>query len=158
TIVYFGIVAGILYVWVLRKAVKAGQDNRKYSNKAVRLLGEMVHSLKEVTLRNKSGEVAEVVLEVRKHASEARANRSFLGAIPRYVLEAGLIGGLGIGGAIGWFQASAAGDPNPVNGALAAVALFGVAGFRIVPSLTRFQTIMAQTGANLPFAQDVMRE
>ncbi|WP_256841768.1 ABC transporter ATP-binding protein [Ornithinimicrobium cryptoxanthini] len=158
TIIYFGLVAGVLYVWVLRKAVQAGQDNRTYSNKAVRLLGEMVHSLKEVTLRNKSGEVAEVVLSVRKRASEARANQSFLGAIPRYVLEAGLIGGLGIGGAIGWFQASAAGDPNPVNGALAAVALFGVAGFRIVPSLTRFQTIMGQTGANLPFAQDVIKE
>ncbi|QDO88523.1 ABC transporter ATP-binding protein [Ornithinimicrobium ciconiae] len=158
TIIYFGLVASVLYVWVLRKAVKAGQDNRTYSNKAVRLLSEMVHSLKEVTLRNKSSEVAEVVLSVRKRASEARANQSFLGAIPRYVLEAGLIGGLGIGGAIGWFQASAAGDANPVNGALAAVALFGVAGFRIVPSLTRFQTIMGQTGANLPFAQDVIKE
>ncbi|MCK0111848.1 ATP-binding cassette domain-containing protein [Ornithinimicrobium sp. F0845] len=158
TIVYFGIVAAILYTWVLRKAVKAGQDNRTYSNKAVRLLGEMVHSLKEVTLRNKSAEVAEVVLSVRKRASEARANQSFLGAIPRYVLEAALIGGLGIGGTIGWVQAQSAGDPQPMNGALAAVALFGVAGFRIVPSLTRFQTIMGQTGANLPFAQDVMRE
>jgi len=158
TIIYFGLVAAVLYTWVLKKAVKAGQDNRTYSNKAVRLLGEMVHSLKEVTLRNKSGEVADVVLGVRKRASEARANQSFLGAIPRYVLEAGLIGGLGIGGAIGYAQAQAAGAENPVNGALAAVALFGVAGFRIVPSLTRFQTIMGQTGANLPFAQDVMRE
>lgn len=158
TIIYFGIVAAILYAWVLRKAVKAGQDNRTYSNKAVRLLGEMVHSLKEVTLRNKSAEVAEVVLSVRKRASEARANQSFLGAIPRYVLEAALIGGLGLGGTIGWVQAQAAGEADPMNGALAAVALFGVAGFRIVPSLTRFQTIMGQTGANLPYAQDVIKE
>ncbi|USQ77679.1 ABC transporter ATP-binding protein [Ornithinimicrobium cryptoxanthini] len=158
TIIYFFLVAAVLYKWVLKKAVTAGQNNRTYSNKAVRLLQEMVHSLKEVTLRNKSSEVAEVVLSVRKHASEARANQSFLGAIPRYVLEAGLIGGLGIGAAIGYAQASAAGDANPVNGAIAAVALFGVAGFRIVPSLTRFQTIMGQTGANMPFAQDVMRE
>ena len=158
TIIYFGIVAAVLYAWVLRKAVKAGQDNRTYSNKAVRLLGEMVHSLKEVTLRNKSAEVAEVVLSVRKRASEARANQSFLGAIPRYVLEAALIGGLGLGGTIGWVQAQAAGDADPMNGALAAVALFGVAGFRIVPSLTRFQTIMGQTGANLPYAQDVIKE
>lgn len=158
TIIYFFLVAAVLYTWVLRKAVKAGQDNRTYSNKAVRLLQEMVHSLKEVTLRNKSAEVADVVLSVRRRASQARANQSFLGAIPRYVLEAGLIGGLGIGAAIGYAQASAAGDPNPVNGAIAAVALFGVAGFRIVPSLTRFQTIMGQTGANMPFAQDVMRE
>lgn len=151
TIVYFGLVGAVLYVWVLRKAVQAGRDNREYSTRAVRLVSEMVHSLKEITLRDKSDEVAEVVLEVRKRASAARANQSFLGAIPRYVLEAALIGGLGIGAAIGYLQ-------DGIPGALAAVALFGVAGFRIVPSLTRFQTIMAQTGANLPFAQQVLGE
>ncbi|MBW8173418.1 ABC transporter ATP-binding protein/permease [Ornithinimicrobium sp. Arc0846-15] len=151
TIVYFGLVGTLLYTWVLQRAVQAGRDNRNYSTQAVRLVSEMVHSLKEITLRNKSGEVAEVVLEVRKKSSHARANQSFLGAIPRYVLEAALIGGLGIGGAIGYAQ-------DGPTGALAAVALFGVAGFRIVPSLTRFQTIMAQTGANMPFAQQVLAE
>ena len=152
TLLYFGLVAAILYRFVLRKAVKAGQDNRTYSTQSVRLISEMVHSLKEITLRNKSSEVAEVVLGVRKHASKARADQSFLGAIPRYVLEAGLIGGLGLGATIGYVTEGGA------PGALAAVALFGVAGFRIVPSLTRFQTIMAQTGASMPFAQQVLAE
>ncbi len=152
TLIYFGLVAAVLYRFVLRKAVKAGQDNRTYSTQSVRLISEMVHSLKEITLRNKSGEVAEVVLGVRKHASKARADQSFLGAIPRYVLEAGLIGGLALGATIGYFTGGGA------PGALSAVALFGVAGFRIVPSLTRFQTIMAQTGANMPFAQQVLEE
>ncbi|WP_153397597.1 ABC transporter ATP-binding protein [Ornithinicoccus halotolerans] len=151
TIVYFGAVGVVLYTWVLRKAVQAGQDNRTYSTQAVRLISEMVHSLKEITLRGKTGEVAEVVQQVRRRASGARANQSFLGAIPRYVLEAGLIGGLGLGAWIGYAQ-------DGPEGAMAAVALFGVAGFRIVPSLTRFQTIMAQTGANLPYAQQVLEE
>lgn len=151
TIVYFGLVGALLYSWVLKRAVQAGQDNRSYSTQAVRLVSEMVHSLKEITLRNKGAEVAEVVLDVRRKSSRARADQSFLGAVPRYVLEAALIGGLGIGGAIGYAQGG-------IDGALAAVALFGVAGFRIVPSLTRFQTIMAQTGANLPFAQQVLIE
>ncbi len=151
TLIYFGLVGALLYRWVLQKAVQAGRDNRTYSTKAVRLISEMIHSLKEITLRNKSAEVAEVVLGVRVKASQARANQSFLGAIPRYVLEAGLIGGLGLGASIGYWQGGS-------TGALAAVALFGVAGFRIIPSLTRFQTIMAQTGANLPFAQQVLDE
>ncbi len=151
TIAYFVLIAAALYTWVLRRAVQAGQDNRTYSARAVRLVSEMVHSLKEITLRDKSAEVAEVVLGVRKRASQARANQSFLGAIPRYVLEATLIGGLGIGAGVGYLQ-------DGIPGALAAVALFGVAGFRIIPSLTRFQTIMAQTGANLPFAQQVVEE
>jgi ATP-binding cassette, subfamily B, bacterial PglK len=151
TIVYFGIVAVFLYLWVLRKAVAAGRDNRTYSTRAVRLVSEMIHSLKEITLRDKGAEVAEVVLGERVRASQARANQSFLGVVPRYVLEAALIGGLGLGAGVGYAQ-------NGVAGAMASVALFGVAGFRIVPSLTRFQTIMAQTGANLPYAQQVLDE
>jgi len=149
--VYFGLVGLVLYRWVLRRAVQAGRDNRTYSTQSVRLVSEMVHSLKEITLREKADEVAEVVLGVRTRASRARADQSFLGAIPRYVLEAALIGGLGIGAGIGYVQ-------DGVPGALAALALFAVAGFRIIPSLTRFQTIMATTGANLPFAQQVLGE
>lgn len=151
TIIYFGIVAFLLYRVVLRRAVRAGQDNRQYSARAMRLVSEMVHSLKEVTLRDKSQEVADTVLKVRRRASMARANQNFLGVIPRYVLEAGLVGGLVIGGLIGYLQ-------NGVTGAVTAIALFGVAGFRLVPSLTRFQTIMGQTGANMPFAEQVLEE
>ncbi len=157
-IVYFGLVALLLFSVVHKRAVKAGMDNRESSRRAVRLVSEMVHSLKEITLRDKSGEVADIVLRVRSRASRARANQNFLGVIPRYVLEAGLVGGLVIGAVIGYAQAQAAGSPDPVGGALAAVALFGVAGFRLVPSLTRFQTIMGQTGANLPYAHEVMEE
>lgn len=151
TILYFGLVAFGLYRVVLRRAIQAGRDNRTYSARAVRLVTEMVHSLKEVTLREKSGEVAKIVLQVRSRASMARANQIFLGAIPRYVLEAGLVGGLVLGGLIGYLEGG-------ITGAFTSIALFGVAGFRLVPSLTRFQTIMGQTGANLPFAEQVMQE
>ena len=154
TVVYFAAVAAGLYVWVLRRAVRAGQDNRLYSARAARLMSEMVHALKEVTLRGRSHELETLVLNVRSRSSRARADQSFLGAIPRYVLEAALIGGLGIGAAIGYVTS----PDDGVAGALSAVALFGVAGFRIVPSLTRFQTILAQTGANLPFADQVLTE
>ncbi|GAB2607576.1 ABC transporter ATP-binding protein [Pseudactinotalea suaedae] len=154
TVLYFAAVAAGLYFWVLRRAVRAGQDNRTYSARAVRLMSEMVHALKEITLRGRSDELAELVLSIRSRSSRARADQSFLGAIPRYVLEAALIGGLGIGAAIGYLTH----PDDGVAGALAAVALFGVAGFRIVPSLTRFQTILAQTGANMPFADQVLAE
>lgn len=151
TLLYFALIAFLLYRIVLRRAVKAGQDNRNYSRHSVRLVSEMVHSLKEVTLRGKSGEVAEVVLGIRKRAAMARANQVFLGAVPRFVLEAALIGGLLIGGLVGYAQ-------NGFAGSMTAIALFGVAGFRLIPSLTRFQTIMGQTGANIPFADEVLAE
>ncbi|SEE98194.1 ABC transporter ATP-binding protein [Ruania alba] len=155
---YFGVIGAVLYLWVLRKAVAAGKRNREHSTRSVRLVAEMMHSLKEITLRGKGPEVAEVVRRERYVSSRARAEMSFLGVIPRYVLEAGLIGGLALGALVGYLQHLGDGEQQAMQGALSAVALFAVAGFRIVPSLTRFQSIMAQTGASMPFARQVLDE
>ena len=146
TIAYFGLVGGVLLRWVVRKSVQAGRVNREYSTRSVRLLTEMIHSLKEITLRGKTDEVKELVLGVRQSSAQARANMSFLTVVPRYILEAALIGGFILAAGVGYLG----GGPT---GAISAVALFGVAGFRMVPSLTRFQAIMSQTAAALPFAQ-----
>ncbi|MDO4242218.1 MAG: ABC transporter ATP-binding protein [Actinomyces sp.] len=151
TVLYFVLVAAVMYLWVLRRAVAAGRDNRTYSVKAVRLVSEMVHSLKEITLRDKAGELEAVVLAERRRASVARADQSFLGAVPRYMLEIALVGGLVLAGGIGYAQGG-------MNEALSSLALFGVCGFRVVPSITRFQTIMGQTGANIPHAERVLAE
>ena len=151
TVLYFVLVAAVMYLWVLRRAVAAGRDNRTYSVKAVRLVSEMVHSLKEITLRDKAAELEAVVLAERRRASVARADQSFLGAVPRYMLEIALVGGLVLAGGIGYAQGG-------MNEALSSLALFGVCGFRVVPSITRFQTIMGQTGANIPHAERVLAE
>ncbi|AZN30842.1 ABC transporter ATP-binding protein [Flaviflexus salsibiostraticola] len=150
-VVYFAAVGFFLSRWVLARAVKAGRDNRDYSTRSVRLISEMVQSLKEVTLRNKGDEIQNVVLDVRQKASTARANQVFLGSVPRYVLEMALIGGLAIAAAYGYSESG-------MEGAVAQLALFGVAGFRLVPAVTRFQTIMAQTAAAMPYAERVLDE
>ncbi|PFG32507.1 ABC transporter ATP-binding protein [Sanguibacter antarcticus] len=151
TVLYFGLIGAVLLRWVLRKSVQAGRVNRSHSTRSARLLSEMMQSLKEITLRGKADSVAELVLGVRQQSSQARANMSFLAVVPRYVLEAALIGGFGIAAAIGYLTGGS-------TGALSAVALFGVAGFRIIPSLTRFQGIMSQTAAALPFAQTAIED
>lgn len=150
-VLYFAVVGFFLYRWVLKRAVAAGQDNRDYSTRSVRLISEMVHSLKEITLRNKADEVVDVVLGIRQRASIARANQSFLGSVPRYILEIALIGGLALAAGFGYADGG-------MEGALASLALFGLAGFRLVPAITRFQTIMGQTGANMPYAERVLNE
>lgn len=149
TIVYLGGIAGILYFWVSRKSVEAGRVNRDYSFKVASLMTDMVSALKEITLRNKSGEVAAVVHANRIHTTRARANLSFLGAVPKFVLESALIGGFLLVGGVAYLGG---GMPQ----AFAAVALFGVAGFRLVPSLTGFQSIITQTHSNIPQVRAVM--
>ena len=149
TVVYLGLIAALLYFWVARKSVEAGRVNRDYSFKVASLMTDMVGAMKEITLRNKSREVAEVVHANRIHTTRARANISLLGAVPKFVLDAALVGGfLLVGGA-----AYAIGG---LTEAIAAVALFGVAGFRLVPSLTGFQSIVATTHANIPQVRRVI--
>ncbi|MBG6239546.1 ABC-type multidrug transport system fused ATPase/permease subunit [Mycetocola sp. CAN_C7] len=149
TVVYLGLIAFLLYFWVSRKSVEAGRVNRDYSFKVASLMTDMVSALKEITLRNKAGEVAGVIHSNRLHTTRARANLSFLGAVPKFVLESALVGGFILVGGVAYITGGMA-------GAFAAVALFAVAGFRLVPSLTGFQSVITQTHSNIPQVKAVM--
>ncbi|BDZ53754.1 hypothetical protein GCM10025870_08270 [Agromyces marinus] len=108
--IYLGIVALVLSFWITRRARQAGRVNLKYTLRSSRLITEMVGALKEVTLRGKSAEVGEVVRENRVHTTRARANYQFLSQVPRYVLEAAIIGGFVLVGAVGWITGA---PPRP---------------------------------------------
>ncbi len=149
-LVYLGLVGVVLYFWVSRNSQVAGRVNRDYSFTVSRLLTEMMGALKEITLRNKAGEVAAVVHANRIRTSRARANIQFFGIVPRYVLETALIGGFVLVGVVGYLTTGG------IVGAVTAVSVFSLAGFRMVPSITRFQAIVAVTAANLPHARNVI--
>ncbi|MBH0023558.1 ABC transporter ATP-binding protein [Salinibacterium sp. SWN248] len=149
TVVYLGGMAVLLAAVVSRKSVQAGRANRDYSFAVATLMTDMVSALKEITLRNKASEVAEVVHSNRIHTTRARANINFLSAVPKFVLDAALIGGFLL---VGGFAYIGGGLPD----ALAAVAIFGVAGFRLVPALTGFQSVLTVTHASSPHVQAVI--
>lgn len=151
TIVYLGGLAALQAQVISRRAVQAGRVNRDYSFKVASLMTDMVSALKEITLRDKAGEVAGVVHANRIHSTRARANIHFISAVPRFVLDAGLIGGFLLVGGVAYLTGGPA-------GALASVALFGVAGFRLVPSLTSLQSILTTTQANSAHVQAVLED
>lgn len=151
TVLYLGAIMLLLYGFVSGRSVQAGRVARDYSLKVAALMTEMVQALKEITLRNKVDEVARVVQENRVHSTRARANLSFLGSLPVFVLNAALVGGFILIGGIGYATAG-------MSSAIASVALFAVAGFRLIPSLTGFQSIITTTKANLPHVDGVMRD
>lgn len=149
TVVYLGLIMAILYWIVSAKSVQAGRVSRDYSLKVAALMTEMVQALKEITLRNKVGEIADVVQENRRHSTRARANMSFLSSLPVFVLNAALVGGFILIGGVGYAFGG-------LSTAVASVALFAVAGFRLIPSLTGFQSIVTTTTANVPHVQGVI--
>ncbi|MEZ2370729.1 ABC transporter ATP-binding protein [Arthrobacter sp. RCC_34] len=151
SVIYLGAVGLVLHLLVSRRSMVAGRVNRDYSFKVAQLLTEMVGALKEITLRNKSAEVAAVVHADRIHTSRARANIQFLGIVPRYVLESALIGGFVVVGLVGFLTAGTA-------GAASSVALFALAGFRMAPSIQRFQNIITQCATAAPHAEVVVAD
>jgi ABC-type multidrug transport system fused ATPase/permease subunit len=149
---YLMVIGAVLFFWVTGRSRAAGRANQAHSVRNVRLLTEMVAALKEVTLRNKLEEVGSVVQANRRFMTRARANIQFLGQVPRYVLESAIIGGVvvvGITGAI---------TDGGVAGMLTAVAIFGLAGFRLAPSLVRFQNVVSLVSSSQPGAAAVIDE
>jgi len=151
TLVYLLLLAAVLFFWIARHARTAGEVNVNYSIRSARLILEVIASMKEVTLRNKEAEVADVIRESRTSSARARANINFLGQLPRYALEAGLVGGFIVIGGVGFLI----GGPEQ---AIAAVGLFALAGFRVAPSVVRFQQILSQMIAASEFPRQVLAE
>ncbi|WP_221234036.1 ABC transporter ATP-binding protein [Terrimesophilobacter mesophilus] len=151
TVVYLGLLGAVMFFWITRRSREAGRVALRYSLRSSRLITEMVGALKEVTLRNKAGEAAAVVRRNRTHTTRARSNAQFLNQVPRYVLESGLVGGFILVGITGYLVGSFA-------GAATAVALFGLAGFRMAPSVVRMQSIASQVAVSTPDVRRVLDE
>ncbi len=148
---YLGLLGVVLFFGVTKRTRQAGLVVMRFSLRSSRLITEMVGALKEVTLRNKGEEAARVVKENRRHATRARSNAQFLAQSPRYVIESGIIGGFVLVGFAGFLMGG-------LTGATTAVALFGLAGFRLAPSVVRFQSIVSQVTVATPHAQRVVAE
>jgi ATP-binding cassette subfamily C protein len=151
TVLYLGALGVILYFVVTRRVRQAGRVALRYSLKSSRLITEMVGALKEVTLRNAASAVSAVVKANRTHSTRARANAQFLNQIPRYALDSGIIGGFVLVGVVGYATGG-------VAGATTALALFGLAGFRMAPSLVRFQSVLSQLNVSRSHAELVLHE
>lgn len=150
-LVYLALVALIVNHVVTRRALEAGQVNVDYTYRVAILMTEMVEALKELSLRNKLDQVADLVTANRVHSVRARRNGSFLQVIPVYSIEAALVGGFLLIGGAAYLTSGLA-------GAAAAVALFAATGFRLIPAINAIQASIVQAGATRPFAMDVIND
>ncbi|CAH0133604.1 MULTISPECIES: ABC transporter ATP-binding protein/permease [unclassified Microbacterium] len=153
TIVYLGGIALLQYFVLSGKTRQAARVARDSSLRVAALISGMIAALKEITLRDKADEVTAVVGATRARTSQARANSSFLSAVPRFVFDAAIIGGFIVVG--GGAYLTNGGD---MGATISAVALFGVAGFRLVPSLTGFQTVLTRTVTAAPYIELVIAD
>ncbi|MGO2139606.1 MAG: ABC transporter ATP-binding protein [Leucobacter sp.] len=150
-LVYLSFISIMMLLVVARKSKLAGTHNRVYGYRVATIMTEMIDALKEVTLRDKLGEIGEVISDTRVVATRARANMSFLNIVPKYAFEASLIGGFILIGGAAYLMGGG-------SAAIVAVSLFAASGFRMIPAMNALQGAVTSSAANEVYAKDVIRE
>lgn len=151
TVIYLGAIAAFLYLWLSKKSYEAGRINRDAAMRMSTLVAEMLAALKEITLRDKADEVGGIVLHSRERAARSRSNIRFMGTVPKFVIDMALIGGFLLIGTVGYLIGG-------MEAALSSVAIFGLAGFKMVPALTTVQSQLTLVQSTLPYTEIVMRD
>lgn len=151
TLIYLGIIAAFLYLYLSRKSYEAGRVNRDAAMRMSTLVAEMLAALKEITLRDKADEVGDVVYISREKAARSRSNIRFLATVPKFVIDMALIGGFVLIGTVGFFSGG-------IGTAMSSVAIFALAGFKMVPALTTIQGQVTLVQSTLPYTELVMAD
>jgi len=151
TLIYLGAIAAFLYLWLSKKSYEAGKVNRDAAMRMSTLVSEMLAALKEITLRDKADEVGDIVMQSRETAARSRSNIRFMGAVPKFVIDMALIGGFLLIGPVGYLIGG-------IETAMSSVAIFGLAGFKMVPALTAMQSQLTVVQSTLPYTETVMRD
>ena len=138
-------------LWLSKKSYEAGRVNRDAAMRMSTLVAEMLAALKEITLRDKAQEVGNIVLHSRERAARSRSNIRFMSAVPKFVIDMALIGGFLLIGAVGFMIGG-------MEAAMSSVAIFGLAGFKLVPALTTVQGQLTLVQSTLPYTETVMRD
>ncbi|WP_432495407.1 ATP-binding cassette domain-containing protein [Kineococcus gypseus] len=146
---YFALVAVVLYAVIARRAAAAGRTATAASVHTVRLVQESFAAAKEISLLGRGEQLAGAAREVRAGSARARGMAFFYSVGPRFVLEAALLGGFLVVGGVAVLT-------QGVTQAVSSIGLFAVAGFRVVPCLTRLQSVFATMHAHEPDVHEVL--
>lgn len=127
---YFGIAAFLLQRLVRSRATKAGEDMIHAAYVTTQTGLQALGGVKEIKLRSEQEVFVRRYAAARAMTADALRMSAFLADLPKYALELFFIFGIGLMTALVYAQ-------DGSRSALASVALFAVAGFRILPSVVR---------------------
>jgi ABC-type multidrug transport system fused ATPase/permease subunit len=149
SLVYFAIVLLVLHRWIGRRAAAAGKVDAETTTAGMMTIQWALGGYREVVTRGVSGYFVDHLQDIRSRGAGSRAEVAYLGLLPRYLLESALIVGMALAFAV---QLPFTG----FSGAMSGLALFAVAGFRLLPSLQRVQGSAATIKAGQPFGEHTL--
>lgn len=146
SVVYFAAVLGILARQIGRRSAAAGAVDEYSRRTSINITQSALAGYREIVTRGVSEYFISGVRVANERGAASRAEVAHLALMPRYFLESALVVGMAFAFAI---QVPFTG----VEGALKGLALFAVAGFRLLPSVQRLQGSATTIKAGQPFGE-----
>lgn len=145
-IVYFGIVAYIIQLFVGKRTAFFSKRSVRGSIRANVYVSDLIAVFRELSVLGLRGNYIERLYQARLESANSVATQVFLRGMPRYIIEASLL--LGIS-ALAVFQALSG---NIVESA-ATLGVFLAGGFRLTGALLPLQSSVIEIQATIPRAQ-----
>ena len=132
-LIYFTVIALILHRLMSGWASKLGALSYSAEVASTQSVQEAIRAYREITVANRRGTYINQFMSQRQVAAMSQANLSFMSIVPKYLFEIALL----VGGALLAYTQFLQKD---ALGAVATIAIFLMAGSRVVPSMLRFQS------------------
>ena len=129
-VVYFGFVSVVFMRYAKSRAHLAGAELQSAQHVQLKASLQGLGGIKEVTIRGTQSQFVDSYAHARSRTAKAQQMASFLNEAPRYIVEMVFILGIAVMCAVIFGQTN-------TTRATATLALFVVAGFRIMPNITQ---------------------
>ena len=147
----FGTASWVMNRFVKRWATRVGEIQVTASGRAWRATLQALSGVKEIKVRRTEDHFLAEFYRSRTEWGHARATSTFLGEMPKYVLEVFFIAGVLM--VVGLVSiTSASGQTMPL------IAIFVAAGLRLLPSVVRMLSAFSAVRINLPHMRVVVDE
>jgi ABC-type multidrug transport system fused ATPase/permease subunit len=147
-LLYFVLIILFQHKILSKVSTRIGTDVLNLTNKVYDFLSDF-HGLSKILTVMKSKTFMAEIINNRNALSRARALQIFVSNLPRYFLEVVLLVGVAIVGSISYATSGTA-------GVLAAITLFSVAGFRLLPVVNRIQVLVFAMLGSAPIARTAL--
>lgn len=148
-IAYFGLIALTIQYFVGSRMTRAARELASVSIKANTALGDLTSVFRELSVLRLRHKYIERIYESRIEASNSAATTYYLNGMPRYIIEAGLLVGVGVFVLI----QSLSGDIVESAGTLG---VFLAGGFRLTAALLPLQSSLLTMNSTVPSAMTAL--
>jgi ATP-binding cassette subfamily C protein len=145
-VAYFGIIAVVIQHFIGERMSAAGKITTESAVEANSAISDLLSVFRELLVIGKREKYIQAIYDARLATANSSATQYYLTGMPRYIIEAALLVGLGLFG----LSQALSGD---LVGSAATIGVFLSGGFRLSAAMLPLQSALLSIKATIPAAQ-----